>query len=409
MEAEWGSPKFVADQFKRWYGKNSATVPGPTELQSREFAFLTFHGRTMYRHIMFSTLDEVQRYLRNTGPAHSYHSSSYYEEPDADMANKGWLGADLVFDIDADHFHLPCQKRHDHWVCRNCGKEGTGHPPELCDCGKAQFTTENWLCEECLQAAKNEAQKLLDILIEDFGIDPGELITNFSGHRGYHVHVRSSKVRGLDSRARREIVDYIMGTGLGHTFQGFDPQRKGANPAINQGGWRRRTSQALYDYMSTASKPDLVQLGIPGKEADKILGRRERVLDYLLTRHPTSVLPHINEKHLKKIIQAAKHLQASEIDTVVTTDIHRLIRMTKTLHGKTGWQVQNIPYGRLPDYDPLMDAVTITGQDVKLEFKHAEPISILGEKYGPYMDEVAELPLEAALYYLCKKGARVIQ
>jgi hypothetical protein len=46
---------------------------------------------------------------------------------------------------------------------------------------------------------------------------------------------------------------------------------------------------------------------------------------------------------------------------------------------------------------------------IKLEFKHAPKIKILDIMYGPYEEEEAELPLEAALFFLCKKGARVLR
>ncbi|GAF79166.1 unnamed protein product, partial [marine sediment metagenome] len=92
---------------------------------------------------------------------------------------------------------------------------------------------------------------------------------------------------------------------------------------------------------------------------------------------------------------------------VVTTDIHRLIRLPKTLHGKTGWQVQTIPYGSLPDYDPLTRATVITGDHVWLEFRWAPKIKINDVEYGPYEEEEAELPVGAALFFLCKKGARL--
>ncbi|MFH0850669.1 MAG: hypothetical protein V1924_07015, partial [Candidatus Bathyarchaeota archaeon] len=119
--------------------------------------------------------------------------------------------------------------------------------------------------------------------------------------------------------------------------------------------------------------------------------------------------PLIDPKSLQVILQKAVKLQASEIDTVVTTDIHRLIRLPNTLHGKTGWQVQTIPYGELPDYDPLRSAIALKGPPVKLEFRKAPSIRIGETRYGPYSDETAELPLEAALFYLCKKGARLVR
>jgi len=409
MEEPWGSPKFVAEQFNHWYRRNSSTIPAPISIEQREFAFITFHGKGMHRHIALPTIDEMQRYLRNTGPMHSYHSSSYYTDPTADMSQKGWLGADLVFDIDADHFELPCQKEHDRWWCRNCDEQGTGHPPEICKCGKAQFETETWLCERCLQAAKYETQKLMDILITDFGVDIGHLITNFSGNRGYHVHVHSDAFKSLGQNSRREIVDYIMAIGLEAEYQGFSRRNRGARSTFAEGGWRGRTGRAIYDYLSTVSEAEIKALKLGRNTTKNIVENRDEILDTLVTKHPSNVIPLIDPKSLDKILGEALKLQASEIDTVVTTDIHRLIRMPNTLHGKTGWQVQTIPYGQLPSYDPLMRAVIIRGDPVHLEFSHAPKIKILDTVYGPYDEEEATLPLEAALFFLCKKGARVKQ
>ena len=409
MEEPWGSPDFVAEQFSQWYRRNSGKIPAPIGIEQREFAFITFHGKGMHRHIALPTIEEMQRYLRNTGPMHSYHSSSYYTNPTADMSQKGWLGADLVFDIDADHFDLPCQKEHDRWWCRNCDEHGTGHPPEICKCGKAQFRTETWLCERCLQAAKYETQKLIDILITDFGVETEYLITNFSGNRGYHVHVHSDTFKPLDQNSRREIVDYIMAIGLEAEYQGFSRRNRGAKSTFAEGGWRGRTGRAIYDYLSTVSEEEIRALKLGKNTTSNITNSRDEILDTLVTKHPSNVIPLIDPKSLDKILGEALKLQASEIDTVVTTDIHRLIRMPNTLHGKTGWQVQNIPYGQLPSYDPLRRAVIIRGGEVNLEFSHAPKIKILDTVYGPYEDEEATLPLEAALFFLCKKGARVKQ
>ena len=407
MEEPWGSPDFVAEQFQRWYRSNSVSIPAPIEIEKREFAFITFHGRGMHRHIALPTERELQRYFRNSAPMHAYHSSSYYENPIADMSQKGWLGADLVFDIDADHFDLPCQKEHDRWWCRNCDEKGTGHPPEICSCGKAQFETETWLCEHCLQAAKYETQKLMDILITDFGVEIESLITNFSGNRGYHVHVHSDEFKPLDQNSRREIVDYIMGTGLEAEYQGFSRRNRGPRSTFAEGGWRGRTGRAIYDYLSAASEKEIRSLKLGRNATSNILNRRDKVLETLVTKHPSNVIPFIDPKSLDKLLAEALKLQASEIDTVVTTDIHRLIRMPNTLHGKTGWQVQTIPYGQLPSYDPLVQSVIIRGDPVDLEFRHAPKIKILDTWYGPYDEEEATLPLEAALFFLCKQGARV--
>ncbi len=131
------------------------------------------------------------------------------------MDKKGWLGADLVFDIDADHIPSACNKIHDEFICAKCGFSGRGITPEVCPaCEGTKFATKTWPCELCIQSAREEAAKLIDMLSNDFGFSLDELHVFFSGHRGYHVHVEDEAVRSLDAMARKEIVDYVMGLGL---------------------------------------------------------------------------------------------------------------------------------------------------------------------------------------------------
>ena len=213
-------------------------------------------------------------------------------------------------------------------------------------------------------------------------------------------------MKSLNQNSRREIVDYIMATGLEAKLQGFKPG-KGARSTLAEGGWRGRTGRAVYDYLTSATEKDIKDLKMSRNATKTVLKSRDEVLDTLMTKHPNNILPMIPIKQLDKLVFKAIKLQASEIDTVVTTDIHRLIRMPYTLHGKTGWQVQTIPYGKLPSYDPLMHAVVLEGPDVDLEFKSAPKIKILGETYGPYEEEDVTIPIGAAMFFLCKKGARV--
>ncbi len=57
------------------------------------------------------------------------------------------------------------------------------------------------------------------------------------------------------------------------------------------------------------------------------------------------------------IAEYLTNLQISAIDTVVTTDIHRLIRMNGTLHGKSGLLKVEFPVKHLSDFDPFKEAV----------------------------------------------------
>ncbi|MFB0544935.1 MAG: hypothetical protein ACETVN_04420, partial [Asgard group archaeon] len=156
--------RFVREKFAEYYKQHSSSIPPPTSIESREFGFLLFEGRIMLRHKGFRGVDDLRSSLKTIVPSDVYYSGAYYERPEAEMKGKGWLGADLIFDIDADHIPTPCAKVHDVWVCSNCGAVGRGLSPKKCPaCGEQKFNEKTWPCEVCLESAKAEAIKLIDI------------------------------------------------------------------------------------------------------------------------------------------------------------------------------------------------------------------------------------------------------
>jgi len=408
-EQSWGSIPYIVERFRSYYLTQAQKVKAPPDMRQREFGFLSFEGRAMFRHIAFDDVRDLQRHIAENTPAHVYHSSAYYEAPEADMEWKGWQGADLVFDIDADHIDSPCKADHDRWRCRSCGEEGVGNTPYGCPrCGKAAFEEETWLCGRCLDTAKFEAQKLLDILIQDFGFSStaGELEVNFSGNRGYHVHVRSPHIKGLSQLSRREIVDYIMGIGINPKFQGFGRMREGSS-TIAEDGWRGRSVKALYDYIAHATPETIKFLKLGRAATTNLLESKNEMLGLLMKHHPSSIARYIDPKSLGKLMEIAVKEQASAIDTVVTTDIHRLIRLPRTLHGKTGWLAQTVPIDELEDFDPFTSAIALTDGSEKIYVKWAPKFRIGDESYGPYEEERVELPIAAAVFLLGKKAARL--
>jgi len=165
---------YLIRRFREYYHK--AKIYEPIEFRMREWAFVplkNFPDFVMVRHVSFSEMEELREFLISNVPAHVYFSSAYYLKPSAEMDEKGWTGADLIFDIDYDH--LPTKS---------------------------------------LESAKREVFKLLRILEKDFGIDEKEIEVCFSGNRGYHVHVYDERFRELGNMERREIVDYL-------TLRGF--------------------------------------------------------------------------------------------------------------------------------------------------------------------------------------------
>ncbi|KPV63806.1 MAG: DNA primase small subunit PriS [Candidatus Bathyarchaeota archaeon BA2] len=369
----------------------------------------------MLRHKGFRRADDLRSFLNTIVPSDVYYSSAYYESPEKEMRGKGWLGADLVFDIDADHIPTPCAKAHDTWVCSNCGAVGRGTSPERCpNCGEQKFNEKTWPCEVCLESVKAETMKLIDILTKDFGFSSEELKVGFSGHRGYHVHVESEEIRALDSMARKEIVDYVLGIGLETRFHGLEEtgekrSRVLAGPDLYDLGWMGRIARGTYDFLLTATPEELEKLGLKKKLIDTIIQHKETLLESWKEKGPWGTVKGIGVESWRKIAQHGVEMQSVKIDTVVTTDIHRLIRLANTLHGKTGLKKIEVPITGIEYLDPFKSAVAFKEGTVTVFVSEAPQFRLGDEIYGPYKGQKIELPTAAALLLLCKGAAKVME
>jgi DNA primase small subunit len=328
------------------------------------------------------------------------------------MDKKGWLGADLVFDIDADHIPTSCNKIHDEWRCANgnCGFIGKGITPEACPiCRGQKFDTKTWPCDLCLDSAKEETAKLIDMLENDFGFSRKELHVFFSGHRGYHVHVENEAVKTLDTVARKEIVDYVCGLGLTMLAKKAKEKLRRRNSASSFGfhdfGWNKRLKLGIQKFILNATKEDLRCAGIRSYAA--VLQNKEAIMKRCLEQNRWGSVKGISIETWTRLAEHVKNLESSKIDTVVTTDIHRLIRMAGTLHGKTGLKKVEFPAAQLANFDPFKEAVAFKEGTVKVCVSDVPEFRLGGSVFGPYRQQVVELPTAAAVLLICKGRAEV--
>jgi len=403
------SRDFVCEKFSDFYSDQATIIPPLTLLGQREIGFLLFQERIMIRHEFFASINELQSFLRKNVPSDVYRSCAYYENPRADMDKKGWLGADLVFDIDADHILTPCNKIHDKWTCNKCGLSRTGITPGACPvCEGKKFDTKTWACELCLEAAKTETAKLIDILSADFGFSDNEIHAFFSGHRGYHIHVENKVVKTLDAMARKEIVDYV--TGLGLTLKRGKKGQKGKKTSkhffLNDFAWNKRIKQGMRKFVAAASLEDLKRIGLK-RASNAIFDNKELILSRCIDRGYWDSISNVTLETWNKIAEHVKDLESAKIDTVVTTDTHRLIRMNGTLHGKTGLKKVEFPARSLEDFDPFKEAVAFKEGEVKVIVSDAPEFRLGGNLFGPYKRKTVELPTAAAILLICKGRAEV--
>jgi DNA primase small subunit len=399
---------FVERKFNEYYSQGNIILPSQIEL--REFGFLPFKDKMMIRHKGFQTLIEYTDFIVALTPAHAYYSAAYYESPEEPMNRKKWLRADLVFDIDLDHLESPCKNRHDFWICDSCHKASTRPNGKCPHCGSGKIKKEAWLCETCLEVAKTETIKLMNFLMTDFGFPQNEVEVNFSGHRGYHVHVKEREVTFLDQAARKEIVDYLLGTSLKVEYHGVSEitEKRISGPELSDLGWRGRIARGIYDFLLTASPQQLEEIeGLDKSFIRRIILSKDRILNMWSQRAPWGLIKGIGIKTWQKLAELGIKKQSSKIDTVVTTDIHRLIRISHSLHGKTGLKAISISPNSLEKFDPLNEAIAFSKGYLKVFVIEAHQFRLKDEVFGPFKQEIVELPMAAAIYLLCKKAAKI--
>ena len=363
--------EFLRQRFSAYYNgevQGAGAVYIPEALTEREWGFIFFSSGSktagMRRHLSFSSPEDVHTYLKTMIPAHVYYSTAYYARPGAgQMSDKGWLGADLIFDLDADH------------IVRG--------PYDV-----------------MLARVKEELFKLIDMLTSELGFFERDLRINFSGGRGYHIHIPTLAVRSWDSTERRELVNYVSGTGL-------SAESMLAGPARNK-GWQKRYRAALLAELDriAALESDAQAEYLTGFKgiSDKFATGFLKNLD--ATRTTAATIP---EKLLEnKVIRAITNPEnkpfqdqilamAAQADEPVTTDIKRLIRHPGSLHGGSGMRVTPLEVDRLDAFDPLFGERQVT---VECSFPLTMPI--LGNSYS--LSKGLNTVPEALAVFLCCRG-----
>ena len=408
-----GTLSWARGVFGRYYA--AERIDPPSRLARREFAAFPFATETMMRrHATLRTPEEFRRYLAQETPRHVYYSSAYYRHPaEPTMAAKEWLGADLIFDLDSDHLR-----------------------------GAAELDYAGQLA-----LVKRRLIDLVDdFLFRDFGIDPAQTSFVFSGGRGYHVHVQDDRFLALTSPERRELVDYVLGVGV-DPIRIVEPRRENVSSgrvaaALDDGdagttarrgsplvrtlappeapGWTGRSTRALLEVLArweaegtSVAKQEMIGYGMAPAKATrwaKLLVdlhggariRASRSLDALVGQQlPTEILA--------AVVEGATIAVQGETDAPVTTDIHRLIRLPRSLHGGTGFRVVPLAREEIDRFDPFQDALLPSPDGART------PVTFLEEVRYPFPDgalhgtpgSTDELPTAVALFLVLRAEAEL--
>jgi len=391
--AKEATTRFLRAQFRRYYEESKPQLPD--RFGRREFGFMFWTAGIVQRHLGFQKEEELKAFLASRVPSHVYYSSAYYETPGAPtMEEKGWLGADLIFDLDADH--LP---------------------------NAAKMTY-----PEMLEAIRLKIVHLYDdFLRSDFGFDDKTMRIVFSGGRGYHIHVFDERVWPLGSHERREIVDYITGKGLEveaafresafdrKEFQGHTRLKtRRVAPAKDEPGWRgkiMRGINGLVGRLESLPPAEAIKFltsfeGVSENEAGDLYENlfkprttkppiirgvdrlREGQIEALTDRSRDLLIRLVRELQPVRIderggVSMEGIVQRGETDEPVTSDIKRLIRMPSSLHGKTGLKVIPLSRDAVDGFRPLRDAVpeTWTDEAIPMNVRNKLRLEMRGEPF----------------------------
>ena len=372
------SAQFVRQKFAAYY---SSHCPLPSDLQKREFGF-GWRDKIDFRHKAFKSEPELAQFFRNEAPFYASYSVAHYSFPDAQpMPKKNYLGADLVFDLDTSYEN----EKHDH------------NPV---------------LCEYCLDRVRQDALRLKkEFLEEDFGFSTKEITANFSGQKGYHLHIESAAVQQYSREARRQLLEYVtykpkmdeMLYKVKETISRSERDGKATitrGPAHGDGGWKGKAYRTARKIISEATEQSLREYGLTKPKITAILENKTEILQKLEEgnwEYFKSL-----EKLWEKMFEQTT-LKGIEADRQVSMDTARLIRLPESIHGSTGFIAKNCD---LEKFKPWRDALAFNGkQYAEVAASDDCSFTIGTETFSLRKGQNAGLPEAAAAFIVCKGKA----
>ena len=280
-------------------------------LPQREFGFDHRGEGPNDRYNRIATPAQLEGMLIRTAPYAAYASVSLYEKPEK---REGWLGAELVFDVDAKDL-----------------------PLRPCACSPGE------VCERCLAEAKDYILEVADVLRDDLALK--ELHFVYSG-RGYHLRVLDDEVMQMESPERASLLDYVAG--------GVVPE---AELMELRRGYPRVFRMRMLRLLSLLNLETLRRGGVPPKRADALLNPKtlRRVANELEDGSFATLKETLGSRGFAKFLELVRKLNAEMLDAKVTVDVKRILRLPSSLHSKVSMKCVYIK--NIERFDPFKHAV----------------------------------------------------
>ena len=366
--------KFLNNSFKGYYYNNFDAFQLSDNIYEHEFGYQTFDYEGMKRHMLFDTINDFKVFLIRDVPSDIYCSNARYNFPNLPLNEKDMKTADLIFDIDAKDFNLPCRESHSISICNDCHNISSGFSCNNCKSKKC--TIKSILCKDCINATKKETKYLINILVDDFCIDISHIHVYFSGNEGFHIHVTDPKIQHINKKERVELIDYLMFKGVIPESFGMKKHKPNKNdfPNMDDFGWRGRFAKHVYGSKS----------------------KRNKVIKDLIEKGYQRFQYKLNE---------LSNIMGVKIDPNVTSDINRIFRMPGSINSKSGMSKIKIK-DDLMGFDPE-SAMMCDGDDINIICRNPISLNLFGKRLKPMNGDKVKVPLKLAVYMICKGIANI--
>lgn len=304
------------------------------QVHRREIAFAR-NGELKDRANYFATMKELTDYLSNSSNITSvYASMGYYQDPNVFAINKrGHMGADLAFDVDLK----PTGSRLD------------------------------WMYDVCAVTSN-----VIERLVKELGFKREEMTLDFSGGKGFHITINNSTYRDLTKKQRNSLVEYLKGVGV---------DRKSLE--ARKGGWNEHYTNFLSNLsalMTDDTKQNyniLLAHELPKVHAKKISDLATKP-DFR-QNFATGRFVGLSAKAVYAIQSAFMRTTVASyevVDSSVTGDLNRLLRVAGTIHGSSGFVSTRLDLDDINDPEVIftkikqaggLDLVEITLDEPKVE------------------------------------------
>ncbi|MCR4335670.1 MAG: hypothetical protein NUV57_03985 [archaeon] len=408
-----GAETYLRSILKDYY--NSVEVTTVPDIRSREFGFGEFGKKISSRHLTFSDNKQLNFFLRERTPFYISYSNAHYEFPDRrPMEKKILLGADIIYEFDADDIETECKLSHDSWVCKSCDAKGKGNLERCPECGFG-VKVEEWVCPECVGETKKQTQTLLKILEEDFSFNDGISI-NFSGSKGFHTHIRGDNIQSLSKAARLELLDYITATNLDLKSLGFVYSSKKVfhcpkkNVAM---GWSKKLLDGIENLLDEGDVSKISAMASRNKHnvtegtVKKLLKEKQNIMSGMERGFLLSLPGFKADRFWESVLKYIAEEKMLGVDRQTSIDINKIIRVPNTIHGSTGMNAMELSREELPSFDALKETVVFSGEEVRLMNVTTPKFYIKGNWFGPFTKEEVSLPKYVAFYLLSRGNAEL--